>query len=100
MDKKVIRINGRITINIDVSVTNVMYVKKYYIWNPATSSRKYVANITDDSGITCDEIIESYHKETKTVPTNFNEKKSTYKTQNSLYFTCIFINKYSIIDSY
>ena len=37
----------------------------------------------DDSGITCDEIIESYHKETKTIPTNFNEKKSTYKTQNS-----------------
>ena len=30
----------------------------------------------DDSVITCDEIIE------ETVTTNFNENKSTYKTQN------------------
>ena len=37
----------------------------------------------DDSAITCDEIIESYkedatvklYDETKTIPTNFNEKK-------------------------
>ena len=31
---------------------------------------KYLASITDDSVITCDEII----AETKKVPTNFNEK--------------------------
>ena len=30
----------------------------------------------DDSAITSDEIIESYDEETKTIPTNFNEKKS------------------------
>ena len=30
---------------------------------------------------------------------NSNEKKVTCKTQNFLYFTCIFINYYSIIDS-
>ena len=35
-----------------------------------------------DSEITCDEIIESYHEVTKTIPTNFNEKKATCKTQN------------------
>ena len=35
----------------------------------------------DDSVITCDEIIEPYDEETKTVPTNFNEKKRTCKTQ-------------------
>ena len=29
----------------------------------------------DDSVITCDEITESYNEETKTFPTNFNEKK-------------------------
>ena len=32
----------------------------------------------DDSVIRCDEI----RKETKTIPTNFNEKKATRKTQN------------------
>ena len=31
----------------------------------------------DNSAITCDEIIESYDEEIKTVPTNFNEKKLT-----------------------
>ena len=30
----------------------------------------------------CDEVIESYNEETKTIPTNFNEKKATCKTQN------------------
>ena len=29
----------------------------------------------DDSAIMCDEIIELYNKETKIIPTNFNEKK-------------------------
>ena len=58
---------------------------------------KYLANIIDDSGNIHDEIIESYDKETKTNPANFNEKKATYKMQN--FYTCIFINYYSIIDS-
>ena len=47
--------------------------EKHYIWNPDTCScenGKYLANIMDDSATTCDEIIE----ETKTFPTNFNEK--------------------------
>ena len=34
-----------------------------------------LANIMDDSVITCYEIIGSYDDETKTVPTNFNKKK-------------------------
>ena len=48
--------------------------EKDYIWNPARCScknGKYLASITDDTVITCDEIIE----ETKTVPTSFNETK-------------------------
>ena len=48
---------------------------KGYIWNPTTCScknGKYLANIIDGSVITCDNIIE----ETKTIPTNFNEKKN------------------------
>ena len=34
----------------------------------------------DDSAITCDEVIESYDEETKSIPTNFNERKT--KIQN------------------
>ena len=40
----------------------------------------------DDSVITCDKIIDveakPYNEETKTIPTNFNEKQTTCKTQN------------------
>ena len=36
----------------------------------------------DNSVISCDEIIESYDEETKTLLTNFNEKKATCKAQN------------------
>ena len=49
--------------------------KKDYIWNPAICScknGKYLASITDDSAITCNEIIE----ERKTVATILNEKKN------------------------
>ena len=35
---------------------------------------EYLASIMDDSAIMCDEVIESYDKETKTVPKDFNEK--------------------------
>ena len=61
-----------------MSLKNIIYVKKDYIWNPSTCSGengKCLASIMDDSVITCDEIIE----ETKTVPTNFNEKKQPVK---------------------
>ena len=30
----------------------------------------------------CDEVIELYNEETKTIPTNFNKKNITFKTQN------------------
>ena len=36
----------------------------------------------DDLAITCHEVIESYDDKTKTIPTNLNLKKATYKTQN------------------
>ena len=44
----------------------------------------------DDSVITCDEIIESYDKETKIVTTNFNGKKATCKTK-TLYILLTFL---------
>ena len=59
---------------------------------------KYLVSIIDDSMIICDEVIKSYQEEIKTVPTNFNEKKVTFKRQN-FYITCVFINYYSIIDN-
>ena len=68
--------------------------EKDYIWNPSIcncENGKYLASIVDDSAITSDEIIESYDEETiikktipitKTIPTNFNERKATCKTRN------------------
>ena len=35
----------------------------------------------DDSTIICDEVINSYDEEIKTIPTNFNEKKITCTAQ-------------------
>ena len=35
----------------------------------------------DDSTTMSDEIIGSYDRETKTIPTNFNEEKTTCKTE-------------------
>ena len=40
----------------------------------------------DDSAITCDEVIESYDEEIKTVPTNFNEKKQPVKCKTSIFY--------------
>ena len=54
-----IEMNGGITINVDVSVKNIIYVKKNYIWNPSTcicENRKYLARIVDDSVTMCDEV--------------------------------------------
>ena len=42
------------------------------------------------SAILFDEVIESYDKETKTIPKNFNEKKAFCKTQN-LYILLAFL---------
>ena len=70
MEEKVRQINGGITINVDVSLRNIIYVK---YWNPATYSyenEKYLVSIMDDSAVTCDKTIEK----TKTVPTSLNKK--------------------------
>ena len=50
MEENVTQINGGITINIDMSVKNIVC----FIWNPATCSckdLKYLASIMDDSVI-------------------------------------------------
>ena len=66
--------------------------EKYYVWNPATcncENGKYLASVIDDSAIISDEIIESYDKEIKTIPANYNEKKLTCKT-GSFYILLVF----------
>ena len=72
--------------------------KEDYIWNPAAicycKNGTYVADIIDDSVITCDEIIK---EETKTVTTNFNEKNAICKTKKNVYFTFLFINCHSLL---
>ena len=80
--------------------------EKDYVWNLATcncENGKYLGSIMDHSASTCDEIIESYNEETKTILTNFNEKKATRKTQNYFIFYLLFyftfITCYSVIDS-
>ena len=67
--------------------------EKEYIWNPSKcicENEKYLASIVDDSTIFCDEVIKSYGEEIKSIPSSFNEKKATCKTQ-SLYFLLVFL---------
>ena len=60
--------------------------KEDYVLNPAAcncENGKYLASIMDDSAIMCDEIIESYNEETKTV---FNEKKQPVKLKIYIFY--------------
>ena len=59
--------------------------EKEYVWDPSTcicGNGKYLASIMDDSVITCDKVIGSHDEEIETIPTNFNEKNITCKTQS------------------
>ena len=52
MGKNVIQINGGITINVDVSVKNIIYVKKIIFGKDyicSCENGKYLASIMDDS---------------------------------------------------
>ena len=72
--------------------------EKGYTWDSAICSYEngeFVRSIIDNSLITFDKIKE----DTKSVPTNFNNKKVTNRTEKILYFTSLFIVYYSIIDS-
>ena len=73
--------------------------EKDYTWDPSSFSCKnckYLASNTDDSVVTCDEIIEvtktvsAKSTSNKTVPTNFNEKMITCKTKK-LYVLLAFL---------
>ena len=62
VEQNVIQINGEITINVDVSIKNIMYVKKIMFGIPLNVIVR-MENIhqvlVDDSAFVCDEIIKS-----------------------------------------
>ena len=79
MEENVIQISGGITTNVDVNIKASYVCRKYiYIWND-----KYLANITDNSVISCDEIIE---EKTKMVTVNINEKMQSVKLQKKNFY--------------
>ena len=70
-----------------------MYMKKIIFGNPSTpncKNGKHLASIMDDSAITCDEVIESYDNETRTIATN--KAKFLYFTSISLITIALFID--------
>ena len=88
MEEYIIQINDGLMTNVNVSVKNVRYIKKDYIWNPSTcgcENRKHLASIMDYSGTMCDEIMESYKEEGKNIQTNFNEKKKKKSVKRKIY---------------
>ena len=85
MEENRIQINGGILTNVDVSCKKCLVCDKDYIWNPSTyiyENGTHLASIIYYLAITFDEYMQSCDKETKTITTNFNEKKSICKTQN------------------
>ena len=81
MEENVTQINGGIMTNVDVSVRNVMYVKKIMfgiLLHVQLWRSKYSASIVDDSAIICDEFIDadSDGKANLNAETNFNEKSN------------------------
>ena len=92
-ERKYIQINGGMTINIDVSVKNV-YVKKNYVWIPATCSsenggifRKHYEWFSDY--VSC-EVLELYDEETKTCEEQIVMKRKQPVNAKSRHFTRIF----------
>ena len=60
-EKKSNQMNGEITINVNMSVKNTIYMKKI-VQNPATcncENKKCLSSIMDDSRIICQEVIRS-----------------------------------------
>ena len=62
MEENVIQIIGGVIIKVDVSVKNIMYVKKMF-WILLNVVVKMETSIMDNTAIMCDEVIESFDKE-------------------------------------
>ena len=87
-------------IHVDASAKKDHTSKKDHICILSSCSCKnerYLASIIEDLVITCDGIIDaktkSSNEKAKTIPTNFNEKNITFKTQSFyillVFFTCL-----------
>ena len=83
--KNVSQIKSEIAINVIVSVKSIIYLKKTEFGILLHGIVK-VENTLDNSVITCDEVIESYNEEIKTIPTNFNEKIELLKYKVSKFY--------------
>ena len=62
VEQNVIQINGEITINVDVSIKYIMYVKKIMfgiLLNVIVRMENIHQVLVDDSAFVCDEIIKS-----------------------------------------
>ena len=62
VEQNVIQINGEMTINVDVSIKNIMYVKKIMfgiLLNVIVRMENIHQVLVDDSAFVCDEIIKS-----------------------------------------
>ena len=83
--KNVSQIKSEIAINVIMSVKSIIYLKKIKFGILLHGIVK-VENTLDNSVITCDEVIESYNEEIKTIPTNFNEKIELLKYKVSKFY--------------
>ena len=76
MLENLIQIKSGIMIHVDASTKNIIYEINLSICS--CENGKYLASITDNLVITCDEIIDaetkSNNEETKSIPINFKEK--------------------------
>ena len=63
-----------------MSLKHIIYVKKMF--GILVHVLVNMENIMDDSRIICDQVIDPFNEEVKTIPTNFNEKEVTCKAQN------------------
>ena len=71
-----------------MSLINVMYVKKGYVWNPATcncENRKYLASIMEDSAIICTEVIDVY-TQSQTAKQTLMERKQRAICKHSIFY--------------
>ena len=96
MEQNFIPTTGRVTINVNVIVKNIIYVKKNIFGIQLyafVKNGKYLASMVDNSAIICEEVIViDVDDKTKTIPINFNENKLTCKTpKNFILFASLLI---------
>ena len=106
MEQNFIPTTGRVTINVNVIVKNIIYVKKNIFGIQLyafVKNGKYLASMVDNSAIICEEVIViDVDDKTKTIPINFNENKLTCKTPKifilfaSLLITIVLLRAVSI----